>query len=532
MPATTEFRNEPHIDWTDPVQRIRMDLALQEARQKFGKVYHILIGGEEHRSMRLLMSFDPANQNTAVGYTYMTTSDLISQAEAIARANFPRWSKTSWEDRANLLLKVADIIRQRKFQIAAILVYEVSKGWNEAMGEIEEAIDFLVLYAQSALEHGEDHLCQPYLQAEKNLTRYISRGITAAISTWNFPFSLSVEKIAASLVAGCPVLFKPAEQAPITGWHAVKCFLDAGAPGEVVAFLPGAGDVGNALVRLPSVTQISFTGSEKVGRLIETAALETSGALGFKATDLELGGNNALIICQSADLDEALAGVIRSKFSYNGQKCSALQRLILVGKPTDNWIKNLIRRLELGSLNMGHPEKPENNLLTAVIDQEAVDRIKKTVKEFIEDELDIDYILKAFLPEGGNFVRPIVFYNIPDRLIGHPAIQNEIFGPVLFVLNAPNLKEAVAMANWTRYGLTSGIYTGSPEEIAYFTENAQAGNLYINRPIVGAMVERHPFGGFKCSGKGKKVGDKDHLGFYLNEVAISLNLLCRGLKTS
>lgn len=525
------FRNEPHIDWTDPDNRVAMYGALTAMKQNFGKTYPIIIGDKEYRTSEVLFSFDPANKNI-VGETYVANADFINKAkENVCKGRF-HWAKISWEERTKLLLKTAEIVKRKKFILASLLVYEISKSWDEAMGEIEEAIDFLMLYACAALEYGKIIPRQSYVQAEFNSTQFIPRGITAAISTWNFPFSLSVEKIASSLAAGCPVLFKPAEQAPIIGWHAVQCFLEAGIPENVVAFLPGRGEAGNALVCLPSVTQISFTGSEKVGRLIEKNALESSGRFGLKTTDLEMGGNNSIIVCPSADLDEALAGIIRSKFSFNGQKCSALQRLILVGSRTDGWIQNFIRRLDLGSLNIGHPENPQNNMLTAVIDEEAAIRIKKTIDRFIQDEPKIPYIEKASAPKNGHFIRPIIFYDISDKLANHPAIQEEIFGPVLFILNVNTLQEAVATANSTRYGLTAGIYTGSNQETAYWMENIQAGNLYINRPIVGAMVDRQPFGGVKCSGKGKKVGQKNHLEFYLNEITVSANLLCRGLKTS
>jgi len=526
----SEFRNEPHIDWTNPENRILMLEALEKRKSAHQKQHPIIVDGLGYITSDTIFSYDPADKKRLVGLTFQPDKLLITCAEHSAIHGSQAWKKLSWEKRAEYLLKTAQIVRKKKFEIAALLIYEISKIWDEALGEIEEAIDFLELYAQTALEYGKDLTRQPYVQAERNLTRFIPRGTTVAISTWNFPFSLSVEKIASSLVAGCPVLFKPAEQAPIVGWYAVKYFLDAGIPPELLAYLPGSKEVGNILVTLPSVTQISFTGSEKVGRLIEKSALETSGNLGMKTSDLEMGGSNSLIICPSADLDEALAAVIRSKFSFNGQKCSALQRLILVGNRTDQWIKKFISRISLGSLNIGHPENPENNLLTAVIDGLAYQRITERIQRIYQQGIWANE--KAYSPEDGWFVRPIIFYNIPSEFYIHPDIQEEIFGPVLFILIAVSLNQALEIANSTRYGLTAGIYTGSTGDIDYFLEKIQAGNIYINRPIVGAMVDRQPFGGIKCSGKGKKVGTKEHLKFYLNEMTISQNLLSRGLKTS
>lgn len=525
-----EFRNEPHIDWTNLENRKRMLEELKKRKLSNQRNYPIIVDGKAYTTEETLLSYDPANKNRLIGVTFQPDKLLIYCAEQSATHAGKAWRKLPWEKRAEYLLKTAEIIREKKFAMAALLVYEISKTWDEALGEIEEAIDFLELYARAALEYGKDLVRQPYIQAERNLTRFISRGTTAAISTWNFPFSLSVEKIAASLVAGCPVLFKPAEQAPIVGWYTVKYFLEAGIPPELISYLPGGKEVGNTLVTLPSVTQISFTGSEKVGRLIEKSALETSGKLGIKTSDLEMGGSNSMIICPSADLDEAMAGVIRSKFSFNGQKCSALQRLILVGSRADQWIKNFISRIFPGSFTIGHPENPENNLLTAVIDETAHQQIKERIQRISQRE--IYSMEKAFIPKDGWFVQPVIFYNIPPELYSHPDIQEEVFGPVLFILTAGSLDQALEIANSTRYGLTAGIYTGSTGDIEYFLEKIQAGNVYINRPIVGAMVDRQPFGGVKCSGKGKKVGTKEHLKFYLNEMTISQNLLSRGLKTS
>src|SRR3989338_3640232 len=418
-----EFRNEPHIDWTKPENRNLMLEALEKRKLIHQKQYPIIVTGLGYKTSETLFSYDPADKNRLVGITFQPDQLLITCAENSAAHAGQSWRKIPWEKRAEYLVKTAQIVREKKFEIAALLVYEISKTWDEALGEIEEALDFLELYARAALEYGKDLVRQPYVQAERNLTRFMPRGITAAISTWNFPFSLSVEKIAASLVAGCPVLFKPAEQAPIVGWYTVKYFLDAGIPPELIAYLPGGKEVGNILVTLPSVTQISFTGSEKVGRLIEKSALETSGKLGIKTSDLEMGGSNSMIICPSADLDEAMAGVIRSRFSFNGQKCSALQRLILVGNRADQWIKNFINRISLGSLKIGHPENPENNLLTAVIDGVAHQRITERIQRIYKT--GVYATEKAYAPENGWFVRPAIFYNIPPELYTHPDIQEE-----------------------------------------------------------------------------------------------------------
>lgn len=527
--TNSAFSNEQHIDWTALENREKMRKALIAVRNDWGKAYPSLINGCEYFGQAILPSFDPACFRDTLGIIY-TDEKYVCMAAHVAEVALLDWNELGVEKRGEILLKAAEIIKGKKFELASWLVYEVSKSWDEAMGEIEEAIDFIRLYALAAKEYGKETRRQPQVRSENNYTKYAPRGITAAISSWNFPFSLLVEKIASSLAAGCPVLVKPAEQSPITGWHAVKCFLEARVPAGVIAYLPGGAQIGEALVRRGEVTQITFTGSKEVGlRIAKTAAEFSTG--GFKRVDLETGGNNAMIICPSANMDKALQDAMRSKFSFNGQKCSALQRLIMVGKMEDMWIRDFIERISLDSLVLGHPENPETTL-TALIDKDAQNSVKQKVNTLKEIIPGICFKERSgLLPEMGAFVNPIVFYDIPDRLADHKIISEEIFGPVLFVFCLPSLEAAVKFANSTEYGLTAGIYSELEKDADYFLKNMRAGNLYVRRRVTGAIVDRQPFGGIKFSGMGHKVGMAERLKFYLDEVSISRNLLSYGMLT-
>lgn len=524
-----KFVNEPHVDWALESNREKMRKALIAAKCNFGGIYPILIDGKECEGSIAIYSADPARKNRLLGLTFNADRGHVDGAVSIARSCWSGWKNLSGERRGEILFKAAEIMSDKKFKLAAFLVYEISKTWDEAVGEIEEAIDFTRLYAFAAAEYEKEIKRQPNLRCEKNYTKYISRGITAAISSWNFPFSLLVEKIASSLAAGCPILVKPAEQSPISGWHAARCFLEAGVPPGLVAYLPGGAETGKLLVELGLVTQVTFTGSKETGISIAKSAAGASFSCGFKRVDLETGGNNTMIICPSADLEKAAEDVIRSKFSFNGQKCSALQRLIIIGDFKDKRIAEFIEKLSVESLKIGHPENPEVTV-SALIDEDAQNSVNQKIKIFKDFSGGICFRESKSAPvKEGAFVNPIIFFNIPQPLASHEIVSEEIFGPALFVFCADNLIEAVKFANFSEFGLTAGIHSELDEEIDYFVENIKAGNIYVRRPIVGAVVDRQPFGGIKFSGMGRKIGAPERLEFYLDEVSVSKNLLSHGM---
>ena len=531
METLYEFKNEPHMDWTKEKNRAAMQKALSKVKSEFGKSYPVVIDGNPSLSQKSFYSFDPATCNphddpnnfdlhrVIVGIAYTADAGDVDRAAQAAEKAFPEWRKLGVEKRAEYLLRAAEIMRERKFELAAWIIYEVSKSWDEAMGEVEEAIDFIELYVrESHFFFGEFPTIR--LESEENIFTAVPRGITAAISTWNFPIALIVEKIAASLACGCPVLFKPAEQAPVCGWMAVKCFLDAGIPSGLISYLTGRDETGKALVASQGITQIAFSGSVEAGIAINLSAAQTPGRYGIKGFEPELGGNNAAIVCPSAVHDAAIRDILHSKFGFNGQKCSALQRLILVGSSLDRTPKVIREGVIEGakSLEYGHPENPAYRY-TSLIDSDAYKKVYERI-EALKCYANPCYerILKGF--DRGYFMGPVIFDKIPSHL---GLVQEEIFGPVLMIFYARTLEDAVLLANSTPQALTGGIFTELESEIAYASENLEVGNFYANRPITGALVGRQPFGGFKFSGNGAKVGCPERLNFFLNKKTITIN---------
>ncbi|MBI2121656.1 MAG: aldehyde dehydrogenase family protein [Candidatus Sungbacteria bacterium] len=531
MNTLHEFKNEPHLDWTNEENRNAMRNALQRVKGEFGKSYLIIIDGEWSLAKKSFYSFDPATCNPRInphgfdptrdiiGIAYTAGPNDIDRAVRVAEKIITEWRKLGVEKRAELLWRAAQIMRERKFELAAWLVYEVSKSWDEAISEVEEAIDFIELYVrESYFFFGEFPTAS--LKSEENILTAVPRGPTAAISTWNFPIALAVEKIAASLVCGCPVLFKPAEQAFVCGWMAVKCFLDAGVPPELIAYLPGGDEVGKALVTSRGIAQIAFTGSVEAGIAINLSAAQTPGKFGIKGFEPELGGNNAVIVCPSAVHDSAIRDILHSKFGFNGQKCSALQRLIFVGSPLDCTPRKICEGVieAAKSLEYGHPENPAYRH-TSLIDNDAYKKVLERI-EALKCYANPCYEQMLKKVDRGYFVGPIIFDKIPPHL---GFVQEEIFGPVLMIFYARSLEDAVLLANSTPNALTGGVFTELESEIEYAKQNIDVGNFYANRPITGAMVGRQPFGGFKFSGNGKKVGCPERLNFFLNQKTVTIN---------
>jgi RHH-type proline utilization regulon transcriptional repressor/proline dehydrogenase/delta 1-pyrroline-5-carboxylate dehydrogenase len=426
---------------------------------------------------------------------------------------------------------VIQLLKEEKFDFAANIVFEASKPQKSALIEVEEAIDFALLYSRHISEILEPVCYQPHLVSEKNRLFCVPRGPTVAISAWNYPFSLLFEKIVSSYLAGCPVLVKPAEQTPLIGWRTVDLFLRAGIHPLAIALLTGGGAIGEELVKSKLIANICFTGSKKTGLWISKLAGQTTGKFGPKRVDLEMGGNNPMIVTRFADPNEALKGVIASKFGMAGQRCSALQRLYLVGKPDDSFWREWLNRLActVSSLDWGHPADTKKRYqYNAVISESARDRLKEKISELRATKARV--VLECVLDSlSGFFVGPAIFENVPHN---HPVVSEEIFGPVLFVFFAACLEEAVRLANEYEH-ITCGLYSNLESEQEKFIQAmltaGKSGNIYLNRPIVGSMVGRNPFGGRGLSGSGLKIGTPDRLKFFLDEVVVTKNLLSQGI---
>jgi len=513
------FKNEPLTDFKIADNRRRMEDALQAARTGFVRKYPIVIGGQDTWTKREIISINPARPSEVIGRVAKggrTEADAALQA---ARGAFPKWRRTSVEDRPRVLEQAAQLMRQERFDLAALEVYETGKEWIEADADVAEAIDFCNYYARE-MKRISAH---PYpVPGETSVHHYIPLGVAVVIAPWNFPLAILCGMTAAAMVAGNTVIMKPAEQSSVIAWRLMDILQRAGLPPGVVNFLPGSGEeVGAYLVEHPDVSLIAFTGSRQVGLgIYEAAGRVTPGQKQLKHAVCEMGGKNAIIVDNDADIDEAVPAIVYSAFGYQGQKCSALSRLIVL---EDNYDRVLERLIEAcGDLKVGPPEEP-GTVVGPVIDKSAYDRILGYI-ELGKQEGKL--VFRGQVPAGeGYFIPSTIFTDVsPTARIA----QEEIFGPVLCVFKARNLDEALAWANGTEYALTGGFFSRSPGNIERVKAELEAGNVYINRGITGAMVARHPFGGFKMSGGGTKAGGRDYLLHFLLPRVVTENDMRRG----
>jgi RHH-type proline utilization regulon transcriptional repressor/proline dehydrogenase/delta 1-pyrroline-5-carboxylate dehydrogenase len=352
---------------------------------------------------------------------------------------------------------------------------------------------------------------------------YRPRGIGLVIAPWNFPLAILTGMLSATIVTGNTAILKPSSLTPVIAARFMELVVQAGVPPGVVNFLPGPGrETGAYLAAHPEIAIIAFTGSRDVGtQLIQTGAQLMPGQRHIKRVIAELGGKNAIIIDDDADLDAAIPGVLQSAFGFQGQKCSAASRVIAVGNIYPAFIKRL--REATASLTIGDPQQP-GNLLGPVIDAAAHQRIAEVIAKG-ETTARLLTPVRDDVPGAGYYMAPAIFTDVaPDN----PLAQEEIFGPVLSVLRVNTFEQAIELANNTQYALTGGVYSRRPVHLEYARKAFQVGNLYLNRKITGALVSRQPFGGFRLSGMGSKAGGPDYLKQFIDPVCITENTLRRG----
>src|SRR5258707_2822941 len=478
--------------------------ALAHVRPQLGQKYPLVINGEKVWTEKTIASINPTSPEDVVGHVAEAGIPEAERAVKAARDAFEKWSRTSFETRCRLLERAADIMHRRRFELSALEVFEVGKAWAEADGDIREAMDFCQFYAHQMRLIGRPRLTQHVL-GEESYQHYWPRGVAIIISPWNFPMAILCGMTTAALVTGNTVIMKPAEQSAVIGAMLMEIFEEAGVPPGVLNYLPGKGSVmGAHLVDHKDVDLIAFTGSREVGlRIWESAGITRPGQRELKRVICEMGGKNAVIIDSDADLDEAIVDSIYSAFGYQGQKCSALSRLILLEENYDRVMERLLSAA--GSLRVGNPEEP-GMMVGPVIDEAAYKRIQDYI-EIGKSEATLAYQAKEVPPEG-YFIPPTIFSGVkPNMRIA----REEIFGPVLSVIKVRDLDEAFEVANVTDYALTAGFFSRSPADIDRAKAEIEAGNVYINRSCTGAVVGRHPFGGFKMSGGGAKAGREDYL---------------------
>lgn len=516
------FRNQPPVDFSRPENRDRMREALKEVRSRLGRDYPLLIGQEEVRTGDSLASESPNDASLVVGRSAKATRAHADRALAVAESAYPSWSGRPARERADVLLKAASLMRGRLFELAAWEVLECAKPWQEATADVDEAIDFCEFYARRMIDLAEHR--RRDVPGETNRLSYFGRGPAVVIPPWNFPLAIPCGMTAAALVAGCPVVLKPAEQSPVMAWHLVSILREAGAPPEVVQYLPGVGEeVGAALVEDSRTAVVAFTGSRAVGLSINRNAAEVApGQRHVKRVIAEMGGKNAIIVDDDADLDEAVVGVLSSALGYAGQKCSACSRAIVLDGVYDAFVSRLAEAVP--SWTVGPADDPDS-AVPPVIDLEARDRIERAKADARSEGRVVADVDVGPLRGRGHYVGPLIVADVDPKA---RVAQEEIFGPVLAVIRAKDLDDAIRIANGVEYALTGGIYSRSPGHIEQARRSFLVGNLYINRPCTGALVDRQPFGGFRMSGIGTKAGGPDYLLEFLLARCVTENTMRRG----
>jgi RHH-type transcriptional regulator, proline utilization regulon repressor / proline dehydrogenase / delta 1-pyrroline-5-carboxylate dehydrogenase len=519
----TPYLPEPPTEWRRRGERTRFAGAIDTVARGLGSEVPALIDGGEVRTSETIRSVDPAAPDTLVAVSASCGAGEAGQAVAAARRVAGSWRSTPARERAGVLFRAAAWLRERRGEIAAVECFEAGKPWDQADADVCEAIDFCEYYGREMLrlDRAAAHLVQSP-PGEANRLAYQGKGVAAVIAPWNFPLAIPTGMTTAALVAGNPVILKPAEQTPLVARYLIDALLAGGAPHGVVQFLPGRGEeVGAALVAHPEVAVIAFTGSKSVGLEINRqAAVTLEGQRHVKRVVAEMGGKNALIIDADADPDEAVPIAAVSAFGYAGQKCSAASRLVVLDAVYDQIVDRLARYTE--ELVVGHPSRPDTQV-GPLIDSEAHERVLGWVDKAAGSgrvRLHRDDV-----PEAGFFVGPTVV-EIED--LRSPVVREEIFGPLLAVLRAGDLDEAIAIANDTDYALTAGICSRSPAVIHRASAELRAGNVYVNRPITGSVVGRQPFGGYGLSGVGSKAGGPDYLLQFLDPRAITENTVRQG----
>ncbi len=508
------FVNEPLVDFTKDENARKMRAAIEKVRGQLGREYDLIIGGQRVRTSDKIKSINPAKPSQVVGLHQKAGKEHVEPAVQAALKAFASWSQTSFEERASLLFHVGDVLRERKFEFCAWLVFEVSKNWAEADADIAETIDFAEYYAREALRLARTEL-PVQMPGERDTLTYIPLGVGAVIPPWNFPCAIMAGMTMASIVSGNTVVLKPSSDSPTIAAKFVELLEECGMPEGVVNFCPGAGaSFGNAVVAHPKTRYIAFTGSREVGLDInKSAATHAPGQIWIKRTILEMGGKDAIIVDADADVDSAVEGVAQAAFGFQGQKCSACSRAIVDERIYEIFLAKLKARVE--KITVGDPA--ENANMGAVINEGSM----KSILDYIEVGKKDGRVITGGGPATsvgeGYFLQPTVIADVPPK---SRLEQEEVFGPLLVVIKSKNYDHALEIANDTEFGLTGAVYTKSRDKIERAKREFHVGNLYINRKCTGATVAAHPFGGFNMSGTDSKSGGPDYLYLFTQGKAI------------
>ncbi len=511
------FQNEPYSDFGQEPARTAYQRALADVAARFGEEAPLVIGPDQVGTKQRIESVDPARPEVVIGTASSADVDHVDRALDAAWTAFPGWAARTAEERAGLVHRVGDLIAARKFEFAAWQTYEAGKNWAEAEADVAEAVDFCRYYALQALDMAKP-LPVYDRPGELNESWLQPLGAGVVIPPWNFPLAILVGMAMGPVAAGNTVVIKPASNTPLVGWGFMKVLAEAGMPDGVVNFLPGAGSViGDALVDHPRTRFVNFTGSKEVGlRIGERASIVHPGQRWLKRAYMEMGGKDAMIVDDTADLDAAADDIVRSAYGFQGQKCSAASRLIAFDAIHDALVDKVVERA--AALSIGPPA--ENHAMGPVIS--AVQH--RNILSEIEKGKGEGTLVMGGRPidrDGGWYIEPTVFTDVaPNARLA----QYEIFGPVLSVIRVADFDEAIAVANGTEYGLTGGLYSTDEARIERARREFYVGNLYINRKITGALVGVQPFGGFNMSGSNAKAGGPDYLRLFMEMKTVARRL--------
>jgi RHH-type proline utilization regulon transcriptional repressor/proline dehydrogenase/delta 1-pyrroline-5-carboxylate dehydrogenase len=532
MTATAElgaFENEPILELRRASVRANLDDALARLDARLPLRVPVWIG-EDRRQGEDVVSTDPGDPERVVALAAAATESEVDAAlEAATRAG-RAWAAAPAAERAEVLVRAAAWLRERRLEVAALEVRECAKPWGEADADVCEAIDFLEYYARGAVDlerapamlpgspGGE--LLQP--PGERNTLRWAARGVVSVVSPWNFPVAIPCGMVSAGLAVGNAAVLKPAEQAPGCALMIAEAFAAAGLPPGVLSLLPGEGPVGAQLVRDRRVHVIAFTGSSPVGLEIVKAAAELApGQKHLKRVVAEMGGKNCVIVDSDADLDEVVPGLMRSAFVYAGQKCSAAARVLCHEAIHDALVGRLAGAVEV--LEVGQASDLSIDV-PPVIEQAAQERVAHYASE-AERSGRIAAVARS-VPGRGWFATPALATDLPPD---SPVIEEEIFGPLLAVERVRDVEEACDRVDASPFALTGGLFCRNPDTVDRVIARSPVGNLYVNRYITGAMVARQPFGGNRLSGTGTKAGGPGYLLHFVEPRVVTENTMRHGL---
>lgn len=510
-----EFRNEPFTDFTKGESADAMRAAIEKVKGELGREYPLVINGERIESGRTFESLNPARSSEVVGRFQKATQEQAVRAVETAHETFKTWSRVAPQERADLLFRVAGIMRERKHELSAWMIHEVAKTWAEADGDTAEAIDFCEFYAREMLRYaGEQPLVG--IAGEENRLTYLPLGVGVVIPPWNFPLAIMAGMTVAGVVTGNTVVLKPSSDAPTIAYKFFEILEEAGLPAGVVNFMTGSGaEVGDTIVDHPKTRYVAFTGSKEIGlRINERAAKHQAGQIWIKRVVAEMGGKDAIVVDADTDLEDASTGIVQAAFGFQGQKCSACSRAIIHADVYDKMLDLIAAKT--GEIKSGDPAQAETRM-SAVINRKAF----TTISDYIEKgKAEGGRVIAGGAAHGeeGFFVEPTV---IADVEPGGTIEQEEIFGPVLAVIRARDFDHALEIANDTEYGLTGAVYTNDDAKLERARAEFHVGNLYLNRKCTGALVGVHPFGGFNMSGTDSKAGGRDYLGLFMQAKVVA-----------